>query len=459
MAALQTRLLLAASLVLVIFLGLTGLSLERAFRSSTLAAIQERLQAQVYLLLGAVELDEEGRLTLPDELPEARFSTPGSGLYARIVDPRGATLWQSASLLGEPLLAWPLPPPPGQSRFVIAPPAGAAPVFVLGFTVDWEISTDQYRRYTFYVAQSQQPFEDQLSHFRQHLWSRLLVSAFLLLLVQGLILRWSLQPLRRVAQQIKAIEAGEQPVLRGPYPRELRPLTDNLNAFLHRSQRHLDRYRQALGNLAHSLKTPLAVLRNTLEQPTPPAELSDILRQQVHHMNQTVAYQLQRAAAAGPPALARPLALAPIARRVMASLAKVYADRSLQLDVELEPDLVIQGDEGDFMEILGNLGDNACKWSRRRILLRAHGAAPSQGRIAILDMEDDGPGIPTAQVPVILRRGGRGDPSMPGQGIGLAVVRDLVEEVYRGTLEIGSSPLGGARVRVSLPSSVALFKK
>lgn len=451
-ASLQTRLLIAASLVLLAFLGLTGLSLERAFRNSTLAAIQERLQAQVYMLLGAAELDQEGRFTLPEELPEARFSTPGSGLYAQVVDRSGKVLWRSPSLLGKVLPSWPAPPALGKTRFVIAAPAGTTPVFVLGFTVNWEISTDQYRRYTFYVAQSQQPFQEQLSSFRQHLWGWLLVPALLLLLVQGLILRWSLKPLRQVTQQLKAIEAGEQTEFSGPYPRELLPLTDNLNALLHRSQRHLERYRQALGNLAHSLKTPLAVLRNALEQPTPAAELRDILRQQVDGMNQTVAYQLQRAAAAGPLALAKPLALEPIARRVMASLAKVYADRSLRFEVQVEPALVIHGDEGDFMEILGNLGDNACKWSRNRVILRAYGAAAPRGRMTILDMEDDGPGIPTGQVPVILSRGGRIDPSVAGHGIGLAVVRDLVEEVYRGTLEIGSSPSGGARVRVCLPS-------
>src|SRR5512144_2152316 len=105
-ASLQTRLLLAASLVLLAFLGLTGWSLERAFRNSSLAAVKERLQAQVYMLLGAADLDSEGHLTLPEGLPEARFSTPGSGLYAQVVETGGKVLWRSTSLLGKKLPPW-----------------------------------------------------------------------------------------------------------------------------------------------------------------------------------------------------------------------------------------------------------------------------------------------------------------------------------------------------------------
>lgn len=443
--------MLAASLVLLAFLGLTGLSLERAFRGSALTAIQEQLQAQVYLLLGAADLDAAGRLTLPDALPEARFSTPGSGLYAQVVDRRGRALWRSPSLLGQTAPVWPAPPAPGKRRFVTAAAAGAPAAFVLGFTVQWEVQPDRYRRFTIYVAQSQQPFQDELQRFRRRLWGWLLTPALLLLLAQGLILRWSLKPLRQAAQQLRAIEAGEQTELGGPYPRELRPLTDNLNALLRRSQRQLERYRQALGNLAHSLKTPLAVLRNGLEQPSPPTQL-DELRRQVDGMNQTIAYQLQRAAAAGPLTLAKPLALEPLARRVLASLAKVYADKALQLEARVEPALVIHGDEGDLMEILGNLGDNACKWAKRQVLLRAYGETAPLGRMTVLEIHDDGPGVPAEHVPVILRRGGRLDPTVAGQGIGLAVVRDLVEEVYGGELDIGRSYLGGARVRVRLPA-------
>ncbi len=450
-ASLQSRLLLAASLVLLAFLGLTGWSLERAFRNSTLAAVKERLQAQVYMLLGAADLDSEGHLTLPEGLPEARLSTPGSGLYARVVERGGKVLWRSTSLLGKKLPPWPAPPAPGRSRFVVSDPAGATPVFMLGFTVNWEVSPDQYRRYTFYVAQSQQPFQAELSGFRQHLWGWLLIPAVLLLLVQGLILRWSLKPLRQVARQLKAIETGEQTELSGPYPKELLPLTDNLNALLHHSQHQLERYRQALGNLAHSLKTPLAVLRGALEQPAAITELKDILRQQLQGMNQIVAYQLQRGAAAGPLALAGPLPLEPVARRVMASLAKVYADKSLRFEVQVDPALIVHGDEGDFMEILGNLGDNACKWSCGRVALCGKAVDGPAGRAMLLEVEDDGPGIPAGQRQLILSRGGRIDPTVAGQGIGLAVVRDLVEEVYRGSLEIDSGPLGGALVRIRLP--------
>jgi two-component system, OmpR family, sensor histidine kinase PhoQ len=271
-----------------------------------------------------------------------------------------------------------------------------------------------------------------------------------LLAAQGLILRWSLKPLRQVAAEIKDIETGRRDELSSGYPEELRPLTTNLNALLRQGRAHLERYRNALGDLAHSLKTPLAVARGALDNDADSGELRRTLGEQVARMNRTVDYQLQRAAAAGRIALSAPLPVAPLARKILDSLAKVYADRALQLRAEIAATTVFYGDEGDLLEILGNLADNACKWCRRQVVVRAH-PTDRDGRTELMvEVEDDGPGIPADQAPLLLNRGQRADPTVAGHGIGLAVVRDLVEEVYYGRLEIGQGALGGARVRARL---------
>jgi two-component system sensor histidine kinase PhoQ len=450
MRSLRGRLLIAASVVLAAFLSLTGLSLDRAFRESALAAVQDRLQAQVYMLLGAVNVDAFNRLTLPQALPEARFSTPDSGLYADLMDSQGNLVWHSPSLLGLALPFFPAVRNPGDTQFAPLESSDGTPLFVLAFTVSWEIAHNQYQLYTFRVAETRRDFDDQVWSFRRGLWGWLLVSTAVLLAAQGLILRWSLKPMRRVATEIKDIETGRRDELSSGYPEELQPLTVNLNALLRQGHAHLERYRNALGDLAHSLKTPLAVLRGALENDADPVELRRTLGEQVERMNRTVDYQLQRAAASGRIALSAPLPVAPIARKILDSLAKVYAERAPRLRAEIAATTVFYGDEGDLLEILGNLADNACKWCRRQVVVRAWPADHGGRTELVVEVEDDGPGIPADQAPLLLHRGQRADPTVAGHGIGLAVVRNLVEEVYYGRLEVGRGSLGGARLRARL---------
>ncbi|MBE2294719.1 MAG: hypothetical protein IAF00_07200 [Phycisphaerales bacterium] len=451
MKSLSGRLRIAASGVLVAFLGLTGLTLDRAFRDSAMAAVHERLQAQVYMLLGAANLDTFNRLTLPQALPEARFSTPDSGLYADVMDSQGNLVWRSPSLLGMALPFFPAVRTPGDTQFAPLDASNGTPLFVLAFTVSWETTANQYRLYTFRVAETQWNFLDQLWSFRRSLWGWLLAATGVLLAAQGLILRWSLQPLRRVAAEVTEIEAGRRTELSSDYPEELQPLTTNLNALLRQSHAHVERYRNALGNLAHSLKTPLAVIHSALENEANHREQRRTLQEQLERMNRTVDYQLQRAAASGPIALSTPLPVAPLTRKILDSLAKVYADRAPRLSSEVGQTTLFHGDEGDLLEILGNLADNACKWCRHRVVVRAY---PGERGELVLEVEDDGPGIPADQAPLLLDRGQRADPSVAGHGIGLAVVRDLVEEVYYGQLNISRGRLGGALVQARLRSQL-----
>jgi two-component system sensor histidine kinase PhoQ len=443
--------LLAASLVLAAFLGLTGLALDRAFQSNAEAALRDRLQGNIYALLAAADLDVDGELRLPEALPEARFSTPGSGLYALVARDDGSPVWRSPSALGL-ALRFGTPLTAGERRYATLTLADGTALLALSFGVSWETGQSTPRAYTFSAAEDLQTLHADVQRFRTSLWSWLGGAALLLLVVQGSILRWSLAPLRQLAADLTEIESGRQSELVGRYPRELHSLTDNLNALIRHEHAHLERYRHALDDLAHSLKTPLAVLRGALESGQEDSAWHAALREQVERMKQIVHYQLQRAATSGRTTLVAPVPLAEAARKITASLSKVYADKDVQCRAHITAEVLFYGDEGDLLEMLGCLADNAYKYCRKQVTLQAHNPTTASLRHPGVEfsVEDDGPGIPAERAARALQRGVRLDMGSSGQGIGLAIVQDIVR-VYGGELAIGQSELGGARVTVRLP--------
>jgi two-component system sensor histidine kinase PhoQ len=444
--SLNTRLLLASSVVLAAFLGITGLVLDRAFRASADTALRDRLQGHVYALLAASDLDARGALRLPAELPDPRFSLIGSGLYAEVVDSGGKPVWRSKSLLGLGI-AFTLVPEVGQREFAQIAVDRDLPLLSLAFTVSWVADGRGDRRYTYRVAENLVSFNAEVSRFRRSLWGWLAGAAILLLLVQGAVLRWSLAPLRRVADDLRAIETGLAQRLRGDYPRELRQLTDNLNGLLASADNHLKRYRDSLGNLAHSLKTPLAVLGGALDGETKDAALRAIAREQLAGMTHLIEYQLQRAAASGRAPLAAPVEVKPVIEKIVAALAKVYADKGVEFALDVDASVTFQGDAGDLTEMLGNLLDNACKWCRRQVQVHAR-RMPASGTtrpVLEISVEDDGPGIPADRKAHVLERGVRADETTPGHGLGLAMVQDSVA-LYHGQLSLGTSRQGGLMV-------------
>jgi two-component system sensor histidine kinase PhoQ len=442
--SLNARVALSAGIVLAIFIVLSAFALERAFRDSARSARQERLLAQVYLLMAAAEVDAQGRLTLGNGQLEPRLDLPASGLYAAIVDAKGVVVWQSRSALSLRLPA-PAVLAPGVQRFdQLSTPSGLQ-LFEQRFGVSWTTGGGSYP-FTFSVMEDLAPFEQQLSVYRHSLWAWQSAMAALLLAVLWLTLRWGLSPLRRVADELGGLEAGRQQRITGDYPTELRGLTDNLNALLTRERAQQQRYRNALADLAHSLKTPLALLRGALREAATPSTIEE----QIDRMDRIVGYQLQRASTSGQRALATALAVRPVIERLTSALAKVHADKQVAVEVQVDAGLQARIDEGDLTELLGNLLDNAFKWSGRRVRVTA---TLEDGNF-ILRIEDDGPGIAPERASAVLERGVRADESVPGHGIGLAVVRDIVG-AYEGRIEIERSGLGGALVTLTIPQSLA----
>ena len=440
MNSLHARLLLAASLVLAAFLGLTGLTLERAFRESTLTALEEKLQSHVYALLAAAKETETGRMRLPEALPEPRFSRPDSGLYAWVLDGDGGLFWRSASLLGQPLPAV-APVTPGERRF-----RQQSGWFILAFGVEWEDDEGRGWPYTFFVAEAVAPFEETVGSFRATLWSWLGGLALGLLLAQGFILRWGLAPLRRVERDLRAIQEGRRERLGGDYPAELKGLTGAVDLLLEQGRSAQSRYQHSLDDLAHSLKTPLAFLQAVSEDEESDCErLREVVREQSRRMGDIVAHQLRKAAASGRTTLMKPVPVAGVVERLLAVLEKVHREKNMTVERRLDPRVHFVGDESDLMELLGNLLDNAFKYGRRRVRVTLSCA----GRL-VLKVEDDGPGIPAGERQRILRRGIRLDENAPGQGLGLAATAEIVR-LYQGRLALEEGDLGGLRVTVELP--------
>jgi two-component system sensor histidine kinase PhoQ len=307
--------------------------------------------------------------------------------------------------------------------------------------------------YTIYVLEDTARLQNQLTVFRRALWGYLGGAASILLLLQMVILRWSLHPLRRVIEELKRVQRGIATRMSERHPRELEPLTESINAFIESERENLERQRNILADLAHSLKTPLAVLRTRLDSGTDGPELRAELGEQLKRMNDLVGYQLSRAASGGHKLFAAPLPVEENAEEIVRGLEKVYASKGVLCEFEIDPEARFYGEKGDLQELLGNLLENAFKWARSRVLLTARAGAPAPNRRPglVLVVEDDGPGIPVDRIALVLQRGVRGDERVQGHGIGLAIVQDIVRS-YRGELNVGESDeLGGASFEVVLP--------
>ncbi|MCO6441911.1 MAG: HAMP domain-containing protein [Nitrococcus mobilis] len=448
MSSLHTRLLLAASCVLVVFIAGTGLALDHAVYERTLHAERDKLQGLLYAVLGAAELDSDDVLTVVlAQLPEDRLAQPQSGLYALLLDADAEVVWQSPSLL------FPAPtvvaPAVGQWRFQNVSKTGFGPVFALSFGIRWLGEDAGGRRYTVVALEDRTDFDAQLRQFRANLWTWLIGAAVLLLVIQLLVLRWSLLPLGRLMQELRHIEAGERDTIGTSYPDELQPLVGALNAMLEHERRQRARYRNALADLAHSLKTPLSVLQGIAQSNEHSSSAQRrVALEQLSRMGDIVDYQLKRAGAAGRQVLRRPVPVGPVVERLIAALQKVYRDKTLQFELQIIPAaLALRADEDDLMEILGNLLDNAAKWAQGRIDIRAERSAEQW----VIQVDDDGPGFPAQALERLRERGARADTRTEGQGIGLAIVDELVQS-YGGTLSAEPSPLGGARLVIRIPA-------
>lgn len=454
--SLQARQLLAVTLGLVAFLGLTGYALDRAFSETAERSLQDRLRSYAFAYLAGSDISRGGIFLPPETPPDPRFNLPGSGLYAAVI---GDTVqWQPPSSIGQELpLELELDAPQERFEGPLRAEGEERPgqrVYRYARGVIWEQDGQELEHdFTFFVFEDARVVGQQIAVFRRALWGYLGAAVLLLLGVQIVVLQWSLLPLKRVERELGRVQSGAADQLSERHPRELAPLTGAINALVRSEREQMERHRKTLADLAHSLKTPLAVLRTRLESTRSDGELREEVELQVQRMNDIVSYQLARAAATGHTLFAAPLEIAPKAEQIVQSLEKLHADKGAYCEFDIDEGARFHGELGDMMELVGNLLENAFKWCRRRVLLTVRDVPDPAGLRAglALTVEDDGAGIPPERVDSLLQRGVRGDERVQGHGIGLAIVQDIVR-AYRGELSVSrSEELGGARFHVTLP--------
>jgi len=442
MMSLSQRVLLSATLILLAFMIGIALTLDRAFYDSARLGVQDRLFAKLLMLMSDAEVDDAGMLDLETNLIDAELGHVNSDTYGFVIDQNRTVLWRSTSSLNEQIPTVD-PLEKGNKVFeeiLIEDQAH----FIYRYGVAWETPVEDYPL-TFVVATNTTLFDAQISRYREDLWGWLVALIIVLLITQMLVLRWGLKPLRRVSLEIVAIETGEQEHLKGNYPSELKLLTDNINSLINHEHKQQKRYRNGLADLAHSLKTPLAVLQGAVSCEEDEALRRKIIHEQIDRMDNIIQYQLRRAATAGSSPGMGLVLLQPIVNRIVNTVQKAYRTKQSAISIQMDDSLAVRIDEGDLMELLGNLIDNAFKWCNGVIHLNAE----YQNDRVIIQVKDDGPGIPPHEATRILERGVRVDQSTPGQGIGLAVVRDIVQ-VYEGEMTIKNNLEGGACVTLYL---------
>jgi signal transduction histidine kinase len=264
------------------------------------------------------------------------------------------------------------------------------------------------------------------------------------------LVRRALVPFDRIRRRLSQVRDGTERQLAGAYPSEVQPLVDDLNALLEHRERAVARAVSKAGDLAHGLKTPLAVLAQEAERTEAAGhhDLATTMSQQVERMRRQIDYHLAhaRAAASGATPGARCSIVASV-EGLCRTLLRIHEHRGIAIDVNIAGDPCVRGQREDLDEMLGNLLDNACKWAKSRVALDAS----SSGAAVVITVDDDGPGLEASMRSVVLQRGVRADEAAPGSGLGLAIVRDLAE-LYGGSISLGAAPTGGLRARLELPA-------
>ena len=440
MRSLSARLLIALSILLIIALTITAVILDRVFRIAAEESTAQRLNTQLVLLMSSAEIDAAGKFSMPEILPEARFMTPGSGLLG-FVSNSDTQVWKSESAVGMPNAKFENTPE-GQNAFSKRI-YDKQDYFQQSLGVEWEIDKDKYQTYVFTTAESLEPYNSQLKTFRTRMFSWFAFLVVSLVAIQASLMRWILMPLRKVANEVSEIDQGKRDLLSDDYPSELRGVTINTNALIKAERSRMERYQNTLGNLAHSLKTPLAVIQTTTES----AEANKkIILEQVNVMNDIVRYQLKRAATVGQVTLGSDvIKVFDLSEDIISALKKVYADKNIFFENNIQKEIMFYGDKGDLTEVLGNLLDNAAKWTKSHVVISASSLAQNEKRNGLqIVIEDNGKGVNESQKSIIMQRGKRADENTPGHGIGLSVVKEITQS-YHGELKISDSPLGGAK--------------
>ncbi|PZU46463.1 MAG: hypothetical protein DI568_11670 [Sphingomonas sp.] len=425
--SLRLRLIIGSAVGVLLSTLLAALFIGNLYRIHTTDRFEAELDHHLAELISMTSVDASGTPQVSPGLSDPQFNAEGSGLYWQM-DAGGGRVARSLSL--------------GAHKIQASPGSG----WETGQSGDLSLHQRSIRmtiddhELIVTIGSDNGLLEEQVALF----WHDLAVSMSLvsLLLIAGAIIlvRFGLAPVRRLGEEVDRLRHAEIKKLDPEVPAEFASIVERLNSLLDSQTQLITRARTQAGNLAHNLRTPLALITDEAEQlrRAGQPERADFLLERCTLMQRQIDYHLTRAAAAGTRGAGTLTEVAPLLAQIVDAMKRLHAERSIVIEVDLPPALRLPCDPGDMAEILSNLIDNACKWARQRILIR--------GGVDYIEVHDDGDGIPSAQREAAMTVGTRLDPSKPGTGLGLAATADLVRN-YGGELLLGDSNLGGLSVQ------------
>jgi len=452
--ALRTGLLstLWMSLVLVALVTISAFF----YREANERNFERLLNAHLYSLIGAISLTPEGGLRGVPELGDIRYNDPSSGWYWEVVllDGNEGNILKSPSLLGADITSPPEADFAFDRNFIrLYPAQGVQNQNILVVESDIVIETPNYkgeqnRVARFRIMGNREEVEGRLADFwatmRGYLAAFIVMSA----IINALMIILGLKPLKKIKSALSSVRTGHASHVDIDLPLEIQPMAKEMNALID-NQRHMtERFRTQLGNLAHAMKTPLSVVINEATKIRNEKDSGQLILEQAQIMQNQIQHHLQRAQmAAQRGSLVARTDIQPVIERIGRVMGKLFPTKKIHIECA-DKEIIFAGEAQDLEEMIGNLLENAGKWAQSTIWLYVY---PIDTKPCLqLIIEDDGIGLGEAERRQALQRGKRLDESVPGSGLGLSIVAELVRE-YGGDLQLDRSSLGGLRVEVILP--------
>lgn len=448
--SLTGRLIWLAGAWSLLALLLTGALLTTAFRDSAVRRLEGVLEVTDREVV-AVTRVENGQVITPP-VQDARTLRTWSGKYWSVVEARPDGSFEALTR-SESLFDLYLPAPVDGASMILAAPGEPYVYDAIGpddqplriFAVARTLPNRE-APVIFLSAIDRSQIDQDIANFTVLTWTALGFLGAGLIAAVFVQVRFGLGPLYELGTAVADVRRGKRNRLTGRYPREIAPLADELNALLDHNQEVVERQRTHVGNLAHALKTPLAVM--LAEAGSSEGLLAETVRKQAALMQAQVEHHLQRArAAARAQTAGQRTPIEPVLDEMATLLERVFKHKDVVIDWRAPEGLAFRGERQDLQELLGNLLENACKWCESRVLITA--GASGEGRLTVT-VEDDGPGLPADQRDAVLKRGTRLDEAAPGTGLGLSIVDELVK-AYGGRLTLGTAAMGGLSATLELP--------
>lgn len=434
--SLRKRFFMLTAMASIIVMLASSLILNYVYTQELKNETKDKLRLHIFNLLSVSNLEND-QLALPIILSNPEFNREPSNAWAYVIDQDDQKIWQSLSLTedlvinieGQKTGEWQYGEfSHKQEEFLWA-----------SYGVSWSQNKQSYR---YIIAVNRQTLDEVIFRFRAWLISGFIFVSVLFLIIQYWVLKLAFLPIQSLEYEITRLEKGKQDHITKRYPQELTGVSQNINALIKKEREQREKYRMSMANLAHSLKTPVAIIKNELSQHPHNKILSDALIR----INETIEYQLRRAVISGPHRISQGVNIQDSINQILPALHKIHIDTDISVQQDIAQDAYFPGDNNDLLEVLGNLLDNSFKYAQSKICITANTTSSQLTMI----IEDDGAGLLQEECIIIFNRGQRLDERPIGQGLGLSIVKDIIES-YQGSIKAATSSIGGARFTITLP--------